>query len=136
MKISTELPPIWQSLIDNGMNPSEHITVVTYGDTIYNPGQIRIPPHLEKHEETHSKQQGKNPDAWWSRYIADPYFRIDQEAEAYARQYDFICKGAKDRNYRTRLMPELARTLSGPLYGNIIDTNAAVKLIKDKSKTK
>lgn len=129
MQIIKDYPPIYQAIIDAGMNPHEGV-IYTYGDAIYNPNGIELPDHLIKHEETHSRQQRSDVDAWWGRYLIDPYFRIDQEVEAYAVQYKFICQTMKDRNQRARVLTDFARTLSGPLYGNIIGHQAAFKMIK------
>lgn len=110
--------------------------IYTYGDTIYNPSGIEIPLHLMSHEEVHSKQQGSDPDVWWTRYIGDAFFRIEQEVEAYAKQYDFICRKVKDRNARTRILVQMGDSLSSPTYGSVIGSQDARIMIKNKSNTK
>ena len=100
MKIKVENPPMLESILAAGMIPNLQTTIFTYGDTIYNPGDNELPDHLIEHEDTHSKQQGDDPDAWWLRYVNDPYFRLQQEIEAYVNQYKFICKQVTDRNKR------------------------------------
>jgi hypothetical protein len=135
MKILREYPPIYEDIINYGMHPRQG-TIFTYGDTIYNPDGIEIPEYLMIHEEVHSKQQGADPDAWWGRYLIDEYFRIEQETEAYAKQYDFMCKKVKDRNQRNRLLIDIAKIVSSPTYGNVITTSAAMIQIKNKSKIK
>jgi hypothetical protein len=136
MKIVKDLPPIYDQILINGMKPDPNTTVFTYGDTLYVPSGREVEPHLMAHEETHSKQQGANPDGWWSRYMDDQYFRIAQESEAYAAQYDHICKNVKDRNYRNKVLQDFGRVLASPLYGKVVGQIVAVKMIKDKSKTK
>ena len=136
MKILNELPPIYDSLIQAGMNPDLRSTVFTYGDILYNPSGRLIPDYLIKHEEVHSKQQGDNPDVWWDRYLQDLYFRIEQETEAYARQYDFICSFEHDRNKRAKILWQLSASLSGPMYGKVIVLFAAMKMIKNTSSQK
>ena len=94
MKIIIEKPPIYEAILAHRMTPSEK-TIFTYGDTIYNPNNVPISDDLMVHEEVHSKQQNHSDDyaeIWWGRYLVDPCFRIAQEVEAYANQYDFICK--------------------------------------------
>jgi hypothetical protein len=135
MKILIEYPPIYEDIINAGMQPHGG-TIYTYGDTIYNPGRVEIPEYLMIHEEVHSKQQGADPDAWWGRYLIDQYFRTDQEAEAYAKQYDFMCKKIKDRNQRNRLLIDLSKILTSPVYGLQLSASSAMKFIKDKAKTK
>ncbi|TSA58174.1 hypothetical protein D4R42_00235 [bacterium] len=133
MNIVKEYPPFYLSIIQHGMNPNDH-TFFTYGDTIFNPHDLILKDHSIAHEEQHSEQQGDNPQAWWDRYLADPYFRIDQEAEAYARQFNFMCKTNKDREKRFHIMLDLSRFLASPLYGSVIGRDMALKLIKDKVK--
>lgn len=116
------------------MHPHDGV-IYAYGDTIYNPGGNEIADHMLAHEETHCHQQGGNPDEWWNRYLLDPYFRVEQEAEAYARQYDFLCAQIKDRNRRTRVLWDLARILSSSLYGSVIGHSKAIQMIKDKAKS-
>lgn len=135
MKILNEKPPIYDAIIQNGMQPHAGV-IYTYKDTIYNPSGADIPDHLIVHEETHSRQQGDNPDNWWGRYLTDQYFRIEQESEAYARQFAFICNKVKDRNQRNRILLDLALVLSGPIYGNVISQQNAMKIIKSKSNVK
>ena len=134
MKIQQALPPNYNRILNSGMRPDPQNTIFTYGDTIYNPSGREIPDYLIKHEETHFLQQGSNPNAWWNRYITDPYFRIEQETEAYAKQYDFMCQIVKDRNARYKILYQLALSLSGIRYGAVITQMSALKLIKNKSK--
>lgn len=133
MKVAIELPPIWDKILEHGLNPDTSKVIFTYGDTIYNPGAQDIPEYLLYHEEVHTKQQGDNPDAWWERYLTDITFRIEQEAEAYGRQFKFICSQVKDKNHRIHILVTLARTLSGPTYGNVISHIDAMNLIRKHS---
>lgn len=136
MEIKIEKPPIWDDVVAAGMQPSEKTTIFAYGDAIYNPGGQHIADHFIAHEEVHCGQQGADPDAWWSRYISDMWFRVEQESEAYAKQYDFLCKKIKEREQRNAIIWEFARLLSGPIYGKVITASAAVEMIKKKSKTR
>lgn len=134
MKIINEMPP--QALMDRifgaGMHPSER-TLYTYGDTLYVPSGNPVPDDLMVHEETHMEQQGLTPEAWWDRYLIDPYFRLQQEVEAYGNQYAYLCAVHRDRNYRMRILIDLARILSGPVYGQMIPHSEAMKMIKSKA---
>lgn len=133
LKVLIEKPPILEKLNAKGIYPDLKKVVFTYGSKIYNPGDCAIPDHLMHHEKVHCKQQGDNPDAWWDKYIDNALFRIEQEVEAYARQYEFICKFQKDRNERNNILMILARSLSGPTYGNVINQTDAFNLIKQES---
>ena len=132
MKIINELPPIIDQLLAGGMQPTRY-TLYTYGDTIYNPSGSILPEDIIVHEGVHEKQQGVDPDAWWSRFIDDQYFRVDQEVEAYAAQYRFMCKKFKDRNKRSQILMHYAKTLSSPIYGDVIGTMKAYEMIKNKA---
>lgn len=133
MIIKNEKPPIW----DNAcaafkVNPGT--TLFTYGDTLYNPAGISpLADHLLIHEEVHAVQQKHNDkDAalWWGKFLRDPQFRLEQEAEAYGKQYAFICKTVKDRNQRYKVLFDLAGILSGPLYGGCASRSEAMSMIK------
>lgn len=134
-KIKIEKPPVW----DNAcaafqINPAK--TVFTYGDTIYNPGNIDIPDDLIVHEMVHINQQNGNDDdaaLWWGKYLRDPRFRLLQETEAYAKQYAFICKTTKDREKRNRVLHNIATILSGPLYGHCVGATEAMLLVKQRA---
>lgn len=139
MKIVNEKPPIYDQLVAYGFGFDPGGTVFTYGDTLYNPAGIAIPDHLLVHEEVHAGQQGHSEKVakdWWGRYVVDPYFRIDQESEAYAKQYAFICVKVKDRNQRHGVLWNLASMLGGPMYGLVISHDAAMKMIREKSNVK
>lgn len=70
-------------------------------------------------------------DRWWARYLVDPYFRIDQEAEAFAVQYVFFKNYVnKDRNVAARFLFQLGGLLSSPTYGKIISGTAAQRMIQ------
>ena len=139
MKIIHDYPPIWEEVNMAGMRPNPNNIAFTYCGAIYVPSGRQLDDHVVAHEEVHGKQQGEGEDgarAWWSRYIIDPYFRIEQEAEAYARQYDFICVKIKDRNQRHKVLTDLGRMLAGPTYGSVVNQSDACAMIKNKAKTK
>lgn len=111
------------------ISPEDRI-VFTYGNKIYNPFGGHIDKPLEVHEATHAKQQGKFPSKWWNRYLVDAEFRLGQEVEAYQAQYKEFIKTNKDRNRIFYFVHNIARDLSGHIYGNLLDYTQAVKLIK------
>jgi len=134
MKIKNELPPIYNQIVEAGMKPSPN-AIYAYGNDIYNPSGQTISPDLIAHEETHCRQQGTEPDAWWSRYIDDQYFRIKQEVEAYAVQFKFLCKTIKDRNRQDKILREISTILASPTYGSVIGSQSAYTMIKNKAKS-
>lgn len=134
MKIVHENPPnnLRETIAIFGMLPRNGV-IYTYGDTIYNPSAIDLPDHLITHEETHCEQQGADPDSWWDRYLQDQYFRVQQETEAYARQFAHICRRVRDRNQRHKILFDLSCILAGPIYGNVINPGDAFRAIKSRS---
>lgn len=110
----------------------EDVIFYTYGDKCYNPSMVKMPVEIIAHEEIHIEQQNANEDVanlWWQRYMKDPVWRVEQEAEAYGAQYAFVCRSHKDRNYRARYLDGISKHLSGPIYGNAIDYQGARRMI-------
>jgi len=102
--------------------------VFTHGDTIYASKPLDMPFHLVAHEITHVFQQTKmGAKEWWKKYLEDEDFRLVQEIEAYQQQY----KVAKAKNEATAalVLAKIAEDLSSEIYGNMIDVEAAKKLI-------
>ena len=132
MQIKNEKPPIYDKILQAGMQPSDNV-IYAYGNVIYNPSGKNITPDLIVHEKTHCRQQGNDPNDWWDRYLDDGIFRIQQEVEAYANQYNFICKIQKDKNKRNKILRNMAIILSSITYGSIIGSSAAYKMIKNKA---
>lgn len=138
VKITFARPPVWDSVcLAFGIIPET--AIFTYGDKIHNPNMMDLYPHLIEHEKVHMHQQNFNDEdaaIWWGKFLRDPQFRVDQEAQAYAAQYDFICTTIKDRNRRNTIKLELAGILAGPLYHNTVSRSEAVALIKKYAKTR
>jgi len=85
-------PPNWER-IKAVLNPKEEWQpIFCYGAEIYNPFNVKITPDREVHEKVHSKQQGKNPEEWWNRYLQDKSFRLEEEVAAYGTQLVFAQK--------------------------------------------
>ncbi len=142
VEIVFKKPPIYNDLCA-AFNIRPVNVVYTYGDKIYNPDKLELPPEIIEHEKVHMKQQKAwmvnedrkfTPALWWGKYLRDAKFRIDQEAKGYARQYDVICQDNHDRNQRARYLWGLASSLSGVLYNNEISHSEATKMIKKLSK--
>jgi len=135
MEMIVGKPPIWEEANKLfKLDKHDYGTVFTYGNTIYNPLGKEIPMDLYAHEEMHADQQEHNDTIakiWWKRYIEDPEFRLEQEAEAYGRQYAFLCLGTKNRDKRAHMLWRLAQALSGPMYGSICTQSMAMRKIKE-----
>ncbi len=132
MKIKHEYPPNIDKIYEVFPFVRGHRCVVfTYGDTLYNPNKGIIDEALMKHEETHTAQQGDNPDKWWDRYFVDKEFRTDQELEAYRNQYKYAVDNYS-RNMRRSLLKQISKDLSSALYGSIITEEEAKVAITKK----
>lgn len=133
MTVREELPPEWimQGCLSKfRVNPE--YTYWTYGDILYNPGGHAIPDYVAAHEERHMKQQSEiegGKDAWWKKYLADPRFRLEQEADAYGAEYRYFCKTRPDRNLRARFLHLKAQQLASPLYQVAVSQQQASDMI-------
>lgn len=132
MKIVHEVPPFLDAILNAGMAPRLEYALFAYGDTLFIPGGFTPSPEVLKHEELHGIRQMQcvgGPDAWWERYLDDQYFRIAEEAEAYACQYECFCGKHRDRNLRARYLHDMSAQLASPLYGRVISAQDARRLI-------
>lgn len=131
MKIENTDPPYKIRELCEEVFPLEGIKpIFTYGDTIYNPHAIPMTEDMFAHEYTHSVQQGDSPAAWWDNYFKDGQFRYKQELEAYRVQLNFVKAKNKDREKVFKLAHDLAKHLSGPMYGNLSTYSEALKAIR------
>lgn len=136
MQIINGHPPkeVWEAVNAKWKVPEK--VFFTYGDVIYNVGNAHITPGVIRHEETHRDQQGNiqgGPAEWWRRYLVDDEFRMDQEAEAYATQYKFLCQQNRDKNWQFKALTELARMMASPMYGAMVTRSQAMTMIKQLS---
>lgn len=121
-------PPCYQLIVERIGVPVKG-AIFTYGDAIYTVTKVHIDPGLMAHEEMHSEQQrGVGAAAWWDRYTSDPAFRLDQEVEAYRRQFALYRLHLSRRTNREILL-RLSKDLSGPLYGRLVSRSEAQDLI-------
>jgi hypothetical protein len=63
-------------------------------------------------------------------FIDMPSFRLEQEVEAYKEEYAFIKRNIKNREVVYKYLLGMAKALSSDIYGGIVTTDEAVKLIK------
>lgn len=135
-KILTERPPIFNKIIEAGLKPNELKTIYTYGDTIYNPGGMEIPPDLICHEMVHMRQQREmegGPDGWWDLYLKNANMRLEWEVEAYVAQYKYFCSRKKSRNAQLSILAAIAIILSGPTYGHMITAEDAIRMVRNEA---
>ncbi|MCK9369515.1 hypothetical protein M0R04_06350 [Candidatus Dojkabacteria bacterium] len=131
LKIIKSFPPNIEA-IRKKFNILGRNIVFTYGDILYIPsGNTEIPDHLMVHEETHQRQQKEfngGVEKWWEVYLEAPWFRLEQEVEAYRNQWKFI-EDNLNRTERRRLYAIIVKDLSGPIYGNMVSKDEAERLI-------
>lgn len=133
MKIEPTYPPNIDK-IREVFNVDDSDVLFAYGDTIYNPGEIEIPPQLLAHEACHGRQQGSDPEAWWDKYLVDNEFRLEQEAEAHFIEYNEAAIRLPNRHQKRYYMTMVARKLASPLYNNMITYKNALALLKIQKK--
>ncbi len=132
MKILTELPPNYADIAKVFGHEAIANAVFTYGATVYNPNGFEMSEDLKAHERIHIMQQtSAGADLWWTMYLHDPMFRVQQELEAYQSQYLYACMNMP-RGQRRLLLQAIAKDLAGPMYGRVIGKDEARKLIANK----
>lgn len=134
MRIILEFPPIYHEVVAafdlRGRQP-----IFAWGDKIYNPHGIAIPPELIEHERVHMRRQNGDPAAWWRRYIDDPRFRLNEELLAHRTEYlAHISKPTVTRNQRRIVLRHIAQRLASKLYGSLISVDDAKIAIADPEK--
>lgn len=135
MKIVDTMPPngLYERIVATWMEVASNPYVVfAYGDTIYNPSGRTIPNYMIEHEKVHIRQQAEigGPEIWWDHYLVNAKFRLDQELEAYRKEYKVFCFMYKDKNERNSFLRFQAIMLASPMYGNLMKINEAIERIK------
>lgn len=128
MRVLTMLPPNFAA-INKAFGVRGKPVIYAYGDTIYNPGRILVPPSLVAHELVHCQRQGSDPAGWWDQYIADKAFRLTEEIPAHQAEYASICRCRASDAGRAADLTRIAERLASPLYGSLIGLHDAKRLI-------
>lgn len=132
MKIVVARPPNFDEIAAVFPMALRRGVVFTYGQTIYNPSAVEIPRYIVAHEEVHAERQGTDPEeirTWWSRYLTDADFRVDEETRAHRAEYHALRSTTKDRNSIVRGLDAIAGRLSSPLYGGMLSKAHARALL-------
>ena len=128
VKIAIDFPPLWDE-IDAAFHVKGRKVIYAWGDTIYNPYGMPVPPVLMDHEMVHGRRQGKDVIGWWRRYIEDPVFRLNEEIPAHIAEYNHMIRQG-NRNDRRQALKLVSGRLSAPLYGGLITKAKAKALLK------
>ena len=118
-----------RAALEGRFGPLPDTVIVTYAPHIYVPGGGKLTPALEAHETVHLGQQGNDPAGGWERYLADDTFRLEQELEAHRAEWRVARAEITDRNRRTRELHLISRRLASPLYGNMLTTAEATRMV-------
>lgn len=129
MKIIESFPPNY-NLIVAALGPQPK-ALFAYNKIIYNPSKRTVTPDLEAHELIHLEQQGEAQDVWYTKYLTNPQFRLEQETEAYGRQYQFAKEHVADKKLLRWALENMAMALSGKEYGSLISFGAAISKIRN-----
>lgn len=130
MQVVYKKPPNYDALISAGFRIGGKKVLFAWGDKIYNPGCLKIPPHLIVHEEMHSWRQGDEPEAWWGSYINDDEFRLEEEILAHQVELRELMRGNTNRKTRRGALHQVAQRLASPLYGSVISERRARLILK------
>ena len=116
--IIVERPPNFDAILKVFPDADKPGVLFAYGDNIYNPTGILIPPALLAHEGIHLIRQrdGETAESWWAKYLTDDEFRYREELEAHVAEYDSQALTIRDRNYRAKLLTATAARLVAALY--------------------
>lgn len=125
MKIIFGFPPNYAEL--NARFKIRGKTVfISYADRIYSPMKVQPPPEIIAHEKVHGRRQlaiPHGPAMWWKKWVDDPAFRLGEELLGHKAELAFF------GNPTNAQIDDVARRLSGPLYGNLISFRDARTLL-------
>lgn len=129
IKLSNEKPQIYTRLHEQFGVEWDDGVIICDGDTIH--CKFQIPPQKVLHEAIHAKQQeAVGRDLWWELYLSKSSFRLEQEVEAYRKEFQFIKENVRDRNQRFEFLYDMAQNLSSAQYGNMVTGDEAMRLIQ------
>jgi len=129
MKFSTNKPPCYDRLASVFPIDWDSGIAITYKDTIYS--KHPLPLHKIVHEQVHLEQQkGVVDESFVDKYITDPAFRLEMELQAYRTERDWIKINVKDRNLKVKMIDQIYKDLSLPIYGDIIKYSDAKRLLQ------
>ncbi len=106
--------------------------IYAWGNKIYNPSNVSIPPHLIEHERVHGRRQGNDIEGWWRRYLDEKEFRLVEEILAHATEMVCLFGPNPNRQMRRQIIKSTAKRLSNPLYRYGISRVQAQVLLKKK----
>jgi len=120
--IVIEYPPMYEQIADKfDLHPSDGV-IFSWGDVIYNPGDIDVGPELLAHELAHGRRQGTSKVKiikWWRKYMDEQRFRLNEEIYGHRAEYEYLMANG-NRHERRSALKHTASRLAAPLYGSMI----------------
>lgn len=117
--IRTERPPNFDAILKVFPLADKPGVVFAYGEDIYNPSGVKLPPEIVVHEYKHCARQfayENGVKTWWDQYLLNPKFRYEEELLAHVEELKQALRGVRDRNAQFKLFDRTARRLIAPLY--------------------
>lgn len=144
MRIIRAFPPNFREISEHFPIRGRQGLLYSWGDTIYNPSGVVIPPWLIEHEEVHGRRQmgGIMPifaepantqkvRIWWDQYLHDKQFRLREELLAHRAEFASFQKQAVSFKDSDLYLDTISERLSSSLYGNMVTQREARDLILD-----
>ena len=126
-------PPLYSHIVEAfGVRPGDGV-IYSWGDTVYNPDGVPIPPQVLAHEAVHGERQGTSTVAivqWWKRYIESPRFRLAEEIPAHQAELKWWLEYG-NRAERRAAVKVVAKRLASPLYGRLVGRSAAEAMLRE-----
>lgn len=115
-----EYPPIYEQIERAFPAIKGQAILFAWGDKIYNPLGVDVPPHLFSHEAVHGERQFNYGDpftvlGWWEYYLKSAGFRFAEEVVAHRAEFDALCRRRSSK--RAQHLEVVAQKLCSPIYG-------------------
>lgn len=129
MRVVFERPPMFDEINERFRIAGKPV-IFSWGDVIYNPLRIDVPPHLIVHEEMHGWRQTElGVEQWWQNYIDDGAFRLEEEILAHQAEYRELLRRRPNRQGRRWALKMTSKRLAAPLYGKMITLSKAREVL-------
>lgn len=124
--VSFDPPPNYGRILAVFPQAARPGVIFAYAGTIHNPSRVKLPKELLAHEVVHFDQQAHydagmraGAAAWWDRYLEDVEWRYQQELAAHIAEAAQFNRRHAQGNARIAYRRQVARKLSGDLYGGL-----------------
>jgi hypothetical protein len=132
----TDRPPNFEAIRAVFPGACGEGVVFAYGNTIYNPSGLKLPPELVAHEIVHCERQlAMGVEAWWDRYLVDGQFRFEEELLAHIAEFKSIMSKYSYKKHaigrvRQKAIEHVAHKLAAPLYDRMVTVHQAITAIR------